>query len=103
MFFFFILFLVFQLSQIKQSKGKLDFSVSSVNFQHLRLRASEVFRLASGSYDQKFMCVQPQKLYIMTTAVKYSILTIENFKYFSGNTKVADRLAGHTGLIVNLC
>jgi len=103
MFFFFILFILFQLSRIKRGKGKLNFSVSSVNFQHLRLGAPEVFRLASGSYDQKFMCVQPQKLYIMMTAVKYSILTIQNFKYFSGNTKVADRLAGHTGLLVNLC
>jgi len=84
------------LNKAKQRKTR-HFSVSSVNFQHLRLGASEVFRLASWSYDQKFMCVQPQKFYIMMTAVKYS-----NFRYFSGNTKVAERLAGRTGLLVNL-
>jgi len=39
----------------------------------------------------------------MMTAAKYSILTIQNFKHFSGNTKVADRLAGCTGLPVHLC
>jgi len=103
LFFFFFLFILFQLSQIKRSRGKLNFYVSSVNFQILRLGASEAFQLASGSYHQKFMCVQPQKFYIMMTAVKYSILAIQNFKHFSGNTKVADRLAGHTSLPVNLC